>query len=181
VLKFRAAEVATMLGITTTAVNSLLQRARTQLEHVPNESSLREPSDARQRELLDRYVRAFWDHDIATLIELFTKDAVWEMPPMPAWFTGADTIGQMIAGQSEAGGSGDQILVATQANSQPAFGLYMRDSDGIHRAYHIQVLTLTTDGIARVAAFFDTTLFPRFGLPDVYSRASVRPSGHPAL
>jgi RNA polymerase sigma-70 factor (ECF subfamily) len=57
-------------------------------------------------------------------------------------------------------------MVPTTANGQPAFGLYMRYPDGTHRAFQIQVLTLTESGVSHVAAFFDTSLFADFGLPE---------------
>jgi RNA polymerase sigma-70 factor, ECF subfamily len=85
VLKWRAAEVAELLDTTTTAVNSILQRARTQLDQAsPTQDQVVEPVNADQRELLDRYATAFEDYDVAALVELFAKDAIWEMPP----FTG---------------------------------------------------------------------------------------------
>jgi RNA polymerase sigma-70 factor (ECF subfamily) len=56
-------------------------------------------------------------------------------------------------------------MVATAANGQPAFGLYMRDLDGVHRAFHLQVVALRGDRVAHVSAFFDVSLFDAFGLP----------------
>src|SRR5690606_23454598 len=86
VLKWRAAEVAEALDISTAAANSILQRARAQLQQVmPSEDTVTEPTEAEKRELLDRYVKAFQDKDIDQIVELFTKDAVWEMPPFDAW------------------------------------------------------------------------------------------------
>jgi RNA polymerase sigma-70 factor (ECF subfamily) len=43
----------------------------------------------------------------------------------------------------------------------------MRGGDGVHRAFHLQVLDLAEGGVAHVAAFFDVSLFSRFGLPAV--------------
>jgi RNA polymerase sigma-70 factor, ECF subfamily len=167
VLKWRAAEVAELLDTTTTAVNSILQRARAQLDQVaPSEDQIEEPTSPEQRERLDRYVRAFEDYDIAAIVEMFTKDAVWEMPPFTAWFEGPEDIGRLIATQCPASGPGDMRLVPTQANGQPAFALYMRGADGVHRAFHIQVLTLTASGVAHVVAFFEPGLFATFGLPE---------------
>src|SRR3982751_4633368 len=126
VLQWKAAEVAEVLETTTVAVNSTLQRARAQLEQAaPAEDKIHEPSGADQRELLDRYVTAFENKDISAIVELFTKDAVWEMPPFDAWYQGAETIGRLIDTQCPARGPGDMRLLATQANGQPAFGLYM--------------------------------------------------------
>ncbi|HEU4540682.1 MAG TPA: sigma-70 family RNA polymerase sigma factor [Jiangellaceae bacterium] len=168
VLQFRAAEVAEAVGVSTAAVNSLLQRARTQLDEAAvREEEIVEPQSADDRELLDRYVKAFEDYDIPKIVELFTSDAVWEMPPFTAWYQGAETIGHVIASKCPADGPGDQVLVPTSANGQPAFGLYMRGDGGVYRAFHLQVLDVTPAGVRHVAAFFDTSLFEKFGLPSV--------------
>jgi RNA polymerase sigma-70 factor (ECF subfamily) len=61
-------------------------------------------------------------------------------------------------------------MVPTSANGQPAFALYMKQPDGTHRAFQLQVLTLTGKGVSHVSVFFDTTLFADFGLPEVLNR-----------
>lgn len=166
VLKWRAAEVAELLDTSTAAVNSALQRARAQLEeHAPMRDELVEPTDPDQRDLLERYAKAFEDADIAGLIELFKKDVVWEMPPHLEWFVGADHVVRLITTQC-APAPGDIRMVPSSANGQPAFGLYMRGDDGVHRAFQLQVLSVTADGVAHVSAFFDTSLFPLFGLAE---------------
>jgi RNA polymerase sigma-70 factor, ECF subfamily len=173
VLKWRAAEVAELLDTSTAAINSALQRARAQLDEVAaTEDDAVEPTDRAQREVLDRYVTAFENADIAALVELFKQDAVWEMPPYLSWFRGRDRIGVCVARQC-APSAGDLRLVATAANGQPAFGLYKRGDDGVHHAHSLQVLTLTAEGITHVGAFFDTRLFRTFGLPDVHPASSV--------
>ncbi|SNS52261.1 sigma-70 family RNA polymerase sigma factor [Actinomadura mexicana] len=166
VLKWRAAEVAELLDTSTAAVNSALQRARAQLEeNAPLRDELVEPTDPGQRDLLERYAKAFETADIASLIELFKQDVVWEMPPFPQWFVGADRVVRLILAQCGPT-PGDIRMVPAAANGQPAFGLYMRDAAGVHRAYQLQVLSITGDGVAHVSVFFDTTLFPVFGLAE---------------
>ncbi|UFU02305.1 sigma-70 family RNA polymerase sigma factor [Ruania suaedae] len=167
VLAFSAADVAAMLETTPAAVNSLLQRARSQIAHArPTETDVQELSPGRERDLLDRFVSAMHAHDIPGLVAVLTEDAVYEMPPFPSWFRGAEVIGRMVDAQSPAEGPGDHLLVPTAANGQPAFGLYMPDEDGVHRAFNLQVLTLAPTGISHVVAFFDARLFSRFGLPE---------------
>ena len=101
------------------------------------------------------------------IVELFTKDAVWEMPPFIGWYQGADNIGRLIDTQCPAKGPGDMKLIPTWANGQPAFGLYMRNpDDGGYRPFQLPVLTLHGDRVAHVAVFFDTSLFATFGLPE---------------
>nr|BFE38044.1 sigma-70 family RNA polymerase sigma factor [Actinomadura rugatobispora] len=167
VLKWKAAEAAELLGISTASANSALQRARAQLQQVaPREDELVEPTDPGQRELLDRYASLFENADIKGLVELFKEDAVWEMPPFPQWFVGRDVIARLILAQCDPE-PGELRLVPTAANGQPAFAMYRRDEDGVHRPYQIQVLSITGEGITQASVFFDTTLFATFGLPEV--------------
>lgn len=167
VLRFRTAEVAEAVDITTTAVNSLLQRARAaHLERAAlREDDISESVPAQQRELLDRYVSAFERYDVAAIVELLTADAIWEMPPYRSWFRGGEAISRLIELRCPAEKPGDLMLVPTSANGQPAFGAYLRDRDGRYRAYQLQVLTVTAGGISHAALFFDVSLFPIFGLP----------------
>ncbi len=167
VLRWKAAEVADVLNTTTVAVNSTLQRARAALEQAqPTADAVVEPTSPDQRELLDKYAAAFENYDIPSMVELFTKDAVWEMPPFLNWVQGNEMIGRLISANCPASKAGDQRMVRTEANGQPAFALYMLGEDGVHRAFQIQVLTLTEAGVSHVTTFFDTSLFPTFGLPD---------------
>ncbi|WP_019633361.1 sigma-70 family RNA polymerase sigma factor [Actinomadura atramentaria] len=165
VLRWRAAEVAELIGASTAAVNSALQRARARLAEVaPDRDALAEPGDPAARALLDRYARAFEDADVAALVELFRRDAVWDMPPYPEWFAGPEAIGRLVAAQC-APEPGELRPVATAANGQPAVALYRRGADGVHRAFQLQVVSVTAGGISRVTAFFDPALFDAFGLP----------------
>jgi RNA polymerase sigma-70 factor, ECF subfamily len=166
VLAWRAGEVADLLDTTTAAVNSALQRARAQLSQVaPREDGLTEPSDPDQRALLDRYAAAFENADVAALMGVLTDDAVWEMPPIPTWFAGRDTVGRFLATRILA--AGDHRMVPASVNGQPAFGSYARDHDGVYRPHALQVLTVTAEGVARIVAFLDADLFAPCGLPPV--------------
>ena len=169
VLAWRAAEVADLLGTTTPAVNSMLQRARAQLAQAGlSRDDVAEPDDPGRRQLLDRYVAAFESYDVEAIVSLFTEDAVWEMPPFTGWYRGARTIGNLISSQCPASGPADMRMLRADANGQPAFALYMRGPDGVHRAFQIQVLTVGEDGVSHVGCFFDTGLFATFGLPEVH-------------
>jgi RNA polymerase sigma-70 factor (ECF subfamily) len=167
VLQWRAAEVAEVLDTTTAAVNSILQRARAQLDQAaPTEDTTTEPTEAQKRELLDRYVAAFEDKDIPAIVKLFTEDAVWEMPPFLSWYQGPEAIGWLVDTHCPAAGPGDMRLIPTWANGQPAFGLYMRDESGVYRPFNLPVLSISAAGVTHVASFFDVRLFPLFGLPE---------------
>ncbi|MEV5963781.1 hypothetical protein AB0L70_18575 [Kribbella sp. NPDC051952] len=107
------------------------------------------------------YRDAFEQYDVPAILTFFAADAIWEMPPFTSWFRGPRNIGRLISTHCPAKGPGDQVLVPLKANRQPAFAVYMRDpTDNIHRAFQLQVLTLTAAGIIHAIAFFDLSLFP---------------------
>ena len=164
VLRLRASEVAEMLDTSVAAVNSSLQRARAQLESAGlTEEDVVEPDDPRQRELLDRYARALEAKDVAAIVEVFTADVVWEMPPFSAWFQGPDAIARLIATHCPAK-AGEIRLLATEANGQPAYAVYRLTDEG-WMPFQLHVLAMTDGRVSHVSAFFDLSLFPTFGLP----------------
>lgn len=167
VLRWSAAEVAEALETTTASVNSALQRARATLDAAAlTEADVVEPTDPAQRELLDRYARAMELKDIATIVSLCSKEAVWEMPPFVGWYQGAETIGLLIDVNCPAG-PGQLRMVPTTANGQAAFGMYYLTDDGTYRPFQLHVLELRGGEVAHVSAFFDHSLFALFGLPDL--------------
>jgi RNA polymerase sigma-70 factor (ECF subfamily) len=165
VLKWKAAEVAELLDLSTAAVNSILQRARAQLQEVaPDVDAVAEPSEARQKELLDRYVAAFEAKDVSAIVALFTEDAVYDMPPYAVWYKGPENIAKHLANVCPVG-PGEMKLVPVNANGQPGFGTYWRQPDGTYEPFNLSVLTLSDNGITHSTAFFDHKLFAKFGLP----------------
>lgn len=168
VLGWRAAEVADLLGTSTVAVNSALQRARGQLAQLaPAEDDIREPDDPDVRDMLRRYAAAFESADVAGLAALLTSDAQMEMPPMPFWFAGRDEIARFLARRVLLR-PGDFRLLPVRANGQPALAAYQREVAGSYHAHAIQVFDITSRGIARIVSFNDRALFPAFALPDSY-------------
>nr|WP_090346335.1 sigma-70 family RNA polymerase sigma factor [Mycolicibacterium malmesburyense] len=168
VLQWKASEVADAVGASTAAVNSLLQRARAQLDAVgPSEDDeLRPPESPEAQDLLTRYIAAFETYDMDKLVELFTEDAVWEMPPFDGWYQGPENIVQLSKRHCPAEGPGDMRFVPTTANGQPAAALYMLNREtGVHEAFQMHVLDVTARGIAHVVAFHAPT-FAAFGLAD---------------
>jgi RNA polymerase sigma-70 factor, ECF subfamily len=167
VLKWRASEVADLLGTTTTAVNGLLVRARARIEQAGlAQEEIREPEETSQRALLDRYAAAFENADASALSRLLREDAVFEMPPMLTWFTGRGRIGRFL-GTQVLRQPGDYTMVPVAANGQPGFACYLLGRDGHRHAHALQVLTVGDAGIAHIVAFIQPELFPAFGLPPV--------------
>ena len=172
VLQWRASEVADLLGTTPTAVNGLLLRARARIEQAGlAQDEIREPEEAPQRALLDRYAAAFENADASALSQLLRDDAVFEMPPMLTWFAGRDLIGRFL-GSRVLGQPGDFTLVPIAANSQPGFACYLLGRDGRHHAHAVQVLTVGRAGITHIVSFSQPELFGVFGLPQALPAAT---------
>ena len=166
VLAFPAEDVARMLGTTTVAVKSALQRARARLTDVAQaDRPIAEPPEPAARALLDQYIAAFENTDAAALERLLRRDATLEMPPSSVWYAGGDAVATTVAGL---GSLGEWRMVPTAANGQPAAAAYQRGADGTYRAFGIVVLTAATTGIARLVVFGDPGLFGRFGLPQTW-------------
>jgi RNA polymerase sigma-70 factor, ECF subfamily len=165
VLGWHAAEVAELLGVSTAAANSVLQRARAQLAAAtPAENDLREPDDPADRELLDRYATAFQAADVAALTALLREDATMEMPPQPYWFAGRAQVSRFLASRVLTT-PGSFLMVPTSANGQPAFGAYLRAEDGTYAGHGVQLLTVSGQRVTRIVSFNDDTLLAMFGLP----------------
>ena len=168
VLQWRAAEVADAIGTSTAAVNSLLQRARAQLDAVgPSaDDELADPESPQARDLLDRYIAAFEAYDIDALVTIFTQEAIWEMPPFDGWYRGPEAIVTLSRVHCPAEGPGDMRFIRTTANGQPTAALYLLNRDtGRHEAFQLHVLDVQANGVSHVVAFLDTALFQKFGLP----------------
>jgi RNA polymerase sigma-70 factor (ECF subfamily) len=158
VLKWSAAETATLLSTTVTSVNSTLQRARAHLPAVA-------PADPEvDEELLARYVAAFESYDVDALVSLLAEDATMSMPPFTWWLRGREHIRavQLAAGAPCAGAR----LLPTRANGAPAFGQYV---DGW--AFALVILDVADGRIAGTTTYLDPGLFPLFDLPMSFDRA----------
>ncbi|UOX90882.1 RNA polymerase subunit sigma-70 [Amycolatopsis sp. FBCC-B4732] len=164
VLAFTAPETARILGTTTAAVKSGLQRARARLDELaaPPEDLL-EPTDRRARALLEGYVAAFERSDVGLLEQVLRVDATLEATPFRDWYAGRVRCLQVL-GTHVLGAPGDWRMSATTANGQPAAAVYRRDPAGVHRAHGIVVLAPTSGGISRVVEFHDPALVAAFGL-----------------
>jgi hypothetical protein len=140
-----------MLDTTTAAVNSALQRARARLDQVALErEQLSEPTDPHARALLNQYIAGFEHADTAALERALRTDAAIELVGTRTWFSGRVTCLRYLT--QVIGSPGDWRMVPTVANRQPAAAAYHRDSDGIHRAFGLGVLTVTHTGIARASS-----------------------------
>jgi RNA polymerase sigma-70 factor, ECF subfamily len=163
VLGFPAAEVASMLGTSTPAVKSALQRARARLDEVaPAPERVIEPTEPRARELLGQYIAGFENADTTALEKALRADASIEMVGTRTWFSGRETCLRYLA--HVIGSPGEWRMVPTVANGQPAAIAHYRGG-----AFGLGVLTVTRAGISRITVFGGGPgLTARFGrtLPD---------------
>ena len=87
-------------------------------------------------------------------MELFTDDAVWEMPPFDGWYQGPEHIVTLSKTHCPAEGPATCGFIRMTANGQPAAALYMLNREtGMHEPFQLHVLEVTPDGISHVVAF----------------------------
>ena len=166
VLGYQANEVADMLDSTVESVNSALKRARATLRDRQPEAGDREPPPApdshAEHALVAKFVRAWESGDIDGLVALLTVDVSSSMPPFPHEYHGRDLVARFCAIILR---HRRHDLVATRANGQPAFGVYLRGADGgVRHGTGLFVLTLTGDRIHAMTRF-ESSVLPWFGLP----------------
>ena len=169
VLGFRTAEVADMLDNTEDSVKGAHKRARATFEErLPAVGRQRPPAphSPEERALVRRFADAYEADDIDGLVALLTDDAWFTMPPVPLQYQGPPAIASFLRSSAASRGPRRFRLVPTRANTQPAFGVYLRDEHApVAHATGLLVLTLQGDQIAAITRFLDTSVLPRFGLP----------------
>jgi RNA polymerase sigma-70 factor (ECF subfamily) len=169
VLGFHAREVAQMLDATEESVNSALKRARAALRtRTPVAATAEAPPPRSPAELavVEQFTRAFLSDDIEALVALLAEDAWITMPPMPFEWQGHARVREVLRAVLQPG----RQLVATRANGQPAFGLYLPDPRApILHGVGLLVLTLAGDRISAITRF-ETSLLSQFGLPRTLER-----------
>lgn len=168
-LGWSASESARVLEMTVVAANSALQRARETLaRRLPGErldwGRPRQP-DPGEQVLLRRYVEAWERADVDGLVALLAEDARFAMPPMEAWYHGRAAIGTFLARVPLSPGSPRHLRVATRANGQPAFGVFLEGERGAPpRPIGIEVLRIERGLIAEVDVFLQAELVARFAI-----------------
>jgi RNA polymerase sigma-70 factor, ECF subfamily len=165
VLGFHTSEAAEILGVSEQSAASALKRARATLaRHLPAGPPEAPPLHSPvERDLVDRLTRAFETADVDGIVALLTEDAWLTMPPIPLEYRGRELAGRFFILAFRPGRR--CRLVATRANGQPAFGVYLGDPHApVLHANGLLVLTLAGDRISMITRF-DTSVLPRFGLP----------------
>ena len=167
VLSLTPAGAAEVLDVSVAAVKSLLQRARARLAQVRlSDEDLAEPSDPGARRVLDRYMAAFAQSDMAALERLLAEDAALEMTGTTTWFSGRATCVPYLSAFA-IGSPGDWKMAGLHANGQLGAAAYRRGEDGSYHPFAIVVLATTATHLTRISLFADPALFTHFDLPAV--------------
>jgi RNA polymerase sigma-70 factor (TIGR02960 family) len=167
VLGFSRAEAAGILQGTTDSVASALKRARATLTRRAAGTPDREPPPApgspAERELVRQLTAAYASGDVNGIISLLAEDVWLTMPPAPFEYQGREVAGRAL---SLLFGRGLRYrLVATRANGQPAFGIYVHDPrSAVLHASGLMVLALSGRQVSAITRF-DNSNLARFGLP----------------
>jgi len=166
VLGFRSREVAGMLDSSEDSVASALKHARANLHRrLPSGADPPPvPGSAIEREVVERLTRAYETGNVDAVVALLTDDVVVAAPLAPVAYDGRAAAGRFLRSGVFRDGRTCR-LIATRANGQPAFGLYVRDpvTDVAH-AHGMLALTLA-GGRIRALTGFDNSVLPLFGLP----------------
>jgi RNA polymerase sigma-70 factor, ECF subfamily len=157
VLGFSAQEVADALDTSVASINSALQRARKAVEErVPEQSqqrTLRRLGDERLQEIVERYVAAWEQNDVETVMDMLAEDATFAMPPLASWFGGEESIRTFLAGWPLSGAWRWRPIPA-RANGQPALAFYIWDEGAqAYLPFALNVLSFRGEEISDVTAF----------------------------
>jgi RNA polymerase sigma-70 factor, ECF subfamily len=168
VLGFPTSQVAGILDSSEDSAASVLKRARAAMRGQFPPATARplapRPGSPGERDLVDRFTRAYQAGDVAGVVALLTEDIAATMPPLSLEYHGRELVARFLAATGLRPGRRPR-LIPTRANGQPAFGMYAQDPQaGIFHAAGLLVLTLTGDSICAMTGF-DTSTLPQFGLP----------------
>lgn len=168
VLSWRAAEVADLLDLTVPAVNSALHRARatvsSRYESPRAAGHGRSLGDPGLGSLLERYVRAWEENDVASLVALLRHDAVVSMPP-GLLLVGAGEIGRYLAASVFVDGTRIR-LAPIRTNGGLAHVLYSAAGDAPLRSYAVVLAETDGPSVVQISAFAVPRVIARFGLAE---------------
>ncbi len=147
-----------MLGMTTAAVNSALQRARARLLEAGIDADAHAEPAAEQRAVVDRYVAAFERGDVRALSALLAHDVILEMPPMWNWYRGVIAYAGFMERVFRTRGTAWHT-VPVWANGEAGFAAY--DNGRLHT---VQIVTVAAGHVTRTTVYADERIFDLFDL-----------------
>jgi RNA polymerase sigma-70 factor (ECF subfamily) len=173
VVALSAEETAASLDTTVSAVNSTLHRARVALEARVGPRAAWSPEfpPSVDRNLLERYLRAWESGELDTIVALLHEEVKLSMPPIPYWIWGRDRAAQFFARRLE------KMLrersfraVSIEANGGPAVAFYRAGDDGRANLFAVDVLEYRDDRVVAIDHFMAPSARAAFlaaGLPAV--------------
>ncbi|MEK3884800.1 sigma-70 family RNA polymerase sigma factor [Paenibacillus sp. PL2-23] len=166
VFEWPSKQIAETLNMSPAAVNSALQRARVTLEREKLRSDVRVTSKAEpDQELLSKYVEAFEQFDVETLVALFHEEGRMSMPPFTMWVCGKEHLSAFFT-LTRSHCEGSRFVPITANGGYPALAQYVPSQEGdalIPWAIHL--LELRNGEIYHVQHFIGAHLFAQFRLP----------------
>lgn len=167
VVGLSADETATTLGLTVSAANSTLHRARSALEErVGPRSAASAPRPEADRELLARYLRAWESGDLQNVVALLREDAILSMPPIPGWILGRHNILAFLQARQETCFGWTPVGVRlVPANDGWAVAFY-RSRGGAPALFGLQVVEIVDGSIRAMDQFLGESARRAFGLPE---------------
>jgi RNA polymerase sigma-70 factor (ECF subfamily) len=164
VLGMAAGETAAALGMSVSAANSTLHRARTTLRERIGGSEEDVAIDATSEideELLGKYIRAWEGLDLNALVALLHDDVTMSMPPSPTWLLGKAAVSAFLAARPFARLAKTTLrIVPANANGQPALAFYVGGE-----LHSVHVVRFRDGRILEMHHFCEETSFAAFRLP----------------
>lgn len=173
VVGLSAEETASALACTVSAANSTLHRARVALEARVGKRAQWSPEHQTpiDRELLQRYLKAWESGDLDTIVALLHDDATISMPPAPTWFSGREAIRRFLSLRVMPKLNVSPFrAVVIDACGQPAVAYYRRHEDGQAHFHGIDLLEPRAGRIAVIDHFMCKSAHSAFfadGLPRI--------------
>lgn len=157
VVGLSAEEVGQALECSVSAANSTLHRARVALEERvgPRADWSPELATARvDRELLERYLRAWQSGDLEAIIALLHAEATLSMPPIRTWISGGAAVARFFAKRVEAALASKLFrVVPLEVCGSLGVGFYRVQDDGQARFFAVHVLSTRAGRISVIDHF----------------------------
>lgn len=170
VVGLSAAETAEVLACSLASANSTLHRARVALEErVGAQVSWKPEAHAVDRDLLERYVRAWEQGDLDVIIALLHDDVTLSMPPSPTWIAGRADVARFFVNRVTQQVRDHRFRsVSVAANGGVGAGFYRLVDGGEAVFFALQLLEAKEGRIHRIDHFMSASAHAAFfasGLP----------------
>jgi RNA polymerase sigma-70 factor, ECF subfamily len=163
VVGLSAAETAEALACSVSSANSTLHRARIALEERVGPRASWSPEAGVDRELLERYVRAWEKGDLDAIIALLHDDVTLSMPPRPTWIAGRADVARFFTKRVLQAVREHRFRTALiEANGSTAAGFYRLDDDGVWSFFALQVLETKDERIRVIDHFMSASSHAAF-------------------